>query len=115
MSQVSLSMLVIRERDLKRVIDVFRAICAGNTPPRQDTGRAREELKREKKAFDTIRNAMRKAAKRGKTVMENIAAIEGEAAADDRPGIVRMATERVMTQYDQSAVAPVWDEINSSS
>lgn len=103
--------LVIYERDARHGIDVCHGICAGNTPQRQDTGQARNELKREKKALDSILDAMRKAAKRGKTVMENVASIEDEAAADDHAVMVH----RAMTQFDESAVSPVWDEINSSS
>jgi len=90
----------------------------GNTPPREDTARAREEQRREKKARDAIRDAMRKAAKRGRTIIQNMTASESEgearaATSDDDAGTVRAAINRAATLYEESAVAPVWDEINS--
>jgi hypothetical protein len=41
---------------------------------------------------------------------------EGEAQAatgDDDAGTVRAAIKRATTLYEESTVAPVWDEINS--
>ena len=108
----------------------------GNTPPRQDTERAKEEQKREKKHLDSVREKTKKAARKGKGVlldgMEAVAdaaiaaknagsrkagdesdeegdALEGELASVKGSSGLR----RTRTHYADSAVAPVWHELNS--
>ena len=86
--------------------------CAGNTPPRQDTVQAREEMKREKKAFETIRDATRKA---GKIVIEHMKADEAETTTATATATVTgdsAELEQAVAHFYESSVAPVWREIN---
>lgn len=87
----------------------------GNTPPRQDSSRAREEQKREKKHLESVRDATKKAARKGKSVILDgltVAANVGDVVTESAQSTIRGGTRRSRTHYDESAVAPVWDEIN---
>lgn len=105
----------------------------GQTPHRQDTVQYKTEKKREEKLLESIQEASKKAAKKTKAAKSKIVSLKNKALGDSVTSLEESVVDeeedervaenaeeggdssfsllRTNTHYEESSVAPIWNEL----